>query len=162
MRVQRLQALLVLNPPPPVRNHEASFFLNRNLETAAESQNRRLPITDNRPAERGSLMKHKVTPDGRYFVVRGRLWRMANPSLAEAEREELIAKLMAARRLVRQAKKGNDREGEAAAHKVVDEIKRALGERGPPWWDDGSPDVNRHLAGNTSYADWYARLVAAR
>jgi hypothetical protein len=106
-------------------------------------------------------MKHKVTPDGRYFVVRGRLWRMANPSLAEAEREDLIAKLMAARRSVRQAKRGNDREGEAAAHKMVDEIKRALGERGPPWWDDGSPDVNRHLARNTSYADWNARLVAA-
>jgi len=24
-------------------------------------------------------MKHPVTPDGRYFVVRGRLWRMSNP-----------------------------------------------------------------------------------
>ena len=27
-----------------------------------------------------------MTPDGRYFVVRGRLWRMANPQLDEAER----------------------------------------------------------------------------
>jgi hypothetical protein len=30
-------------------------------------------------------VKHPVTPDGRYFVVRGRLWRMANPGLDEAE-----------------------------------------------------------------------------
>ena len=26
-------------------------------------------------------LKHPVTPDGRYFVVRGKLWRMANPNL---------------------------------------------------------------------------------
>jgi hypothetical protein len=32
---------------------------------------------------------HPITPDGRYFVVRGRLWRMANPSLGAAEREGL-------------------------------------------------------------------------
>jgi hypothetical protein len=29
-------------------------------------------------------MTHPVTPDGRYFVVRGRLWRMANPGLDDA------------------------------------------------------------------------------
>ena len=26
-------------------------------------------------------LKHPVTPDGRYFVVRGKLWRLANPGL---------------------------------------------------------------------------------
>ena len=46
----------------------------------------------------------------------------------------------------------------ASAHNAVDEIKRALGERGPVWWDDGSPDLNRHMAKNTPYADWYASL----
>jgi hypothetical protein len=39
---------------------------------------------------------------------------------------------------------------------IVDELKRALGERGPAWWDDGSLDLNRHMAKNTPYADWYA------
>lgn len=29
-----------------------------------------------------------------------------------------------------------------AAHKAVDEVKRALGERGPVWWKDSSPDLN--------------------
>jgi hypothetical protein len=38
----------------------------------------------------------------------------------------------------------------------VDAAKRALGERGPAWWDDGAPDYNRHLAKNTPYADWWA------
>jgi hypothetical protein len=35
-------------------------------------------------------------------------------------------------------------EAEAAAHRAVDEVKRALGERGPVWWDDGSPAQPAH------------------
>jgi hypothetical protein len=38
----------------------------------------------------------------------------------------------------------------------VDVAKRALGERGPVWWDDGAPDYNRHMARNTPYAAWFA------
>jgi hypothetical protein len=66
---------------------------------------------------------------------------------------------MATRRAVRDAKKVADREAEAAARSVVDLVKRALGERGPVWWNDGSPDLNRHMAKNTPYADWYAGLA---
>ena len=40
----------------------------------------------------------------------------------------------------------------------VDAAKVALGERGPVWWTDGAPDLNRHLAKNTPYADWFAHL----
>jgi hypothetical protein len=80
-------------------------------------------------------VKYAVTPDGRYFVVRGRLWRKANPHVAEARRADLVDKLMTARRAVREARKAKDREAEAAAHKAVDEVKQALGERGPLWWD---------------------------
>ena len=39
---------------------------------------------------------------------------------------------------------------------TVDRAKRALGECGPVWWDDGAPDYNRHMAGNTPYANWFA------
>ena len=106
-------------------------------------------------------MKHPVTPDGHYFVVRGRLWRMANPHLDEVTREHLVGRLMAARRAVRDARKAADREGEATAHRAVDEAKQALGERGPVWWDDGAPDLNRHMAKNTFYADWYAKLTCS-
>ena len=53
---------------------------------------------------------------------------------------------MKARRAVRDAKRSADLKAEAAAHKAVDEVKRALGERGPVWWEDGSPDLNRHMA----------------
>jgi hypothetical protein len=107
-------------------------------------------------------VKHPRTPDGRYFVVRGRLWRMADPGLGETEREDLVHRLMAARRAVRDARQDSDREAEAEAHRSVDAIKQALGERGPVWWADGSPDLNRHMAKNTPYAEWYAKIGRPR
>jgi len=66
---------------------------------------------------------------------------------------------MSARRAVRAAKASKDPEAEAAAHRAVDEAKRALGERGPIWWNDGSPDLNRRMAKNTPYVHWYAAEV---
>ena len=102
--------------------------------------------------------EHPVTPDGRYFVVRGRLWRLSDPSLSETERDALVKRLMNARRSVKQAKHAADSSAEAAAHAEVDVVKRLLGERGPVWWDDGAPDLNRHMARNTPYADWFAAI----
>ncbi|AWO87514.1 hypothetical protein DI395_02300 [Bradyrhizobium diazoefficiens] len=99
-----------------------------------------------------------MTPDGRYFVVRGRLWRMANPNLGEVERGDLVSRLMTARRAIRDASKSPNLDAEAAAHRAVDDAKRALGERGPVWWDDGAPDLNRRMVNNTPYAEWYASL----
>ena len=99
-----------------------------------------------------------MTPDGRYFVVRGRLWRTANPGISDADRTDLVNRLMEARRAVRGARKAADPDAEATARRAVDEVKQALGERGPVWWDDGSPDLNRHMAKNTLYATWFAKL----
>lgn len=99
-----------------------------------------------------------VTPDGRYFVVRGRLWRCSDPTLPEAERTRLVAELMRARSAIRRARDRADRDEERAARSRVHAAKLALGERGPPWWDDGAPDYNRHLARNTPYRDWHAAL----
>lgn len=87
---------------------------------------------------------------------------MANPGLDDAERTDLVGRLMRARRAVRHAKRSADLEAEAVAHKTVDEAKRALGERGPVWWNDGSADLNRHMAKNTPYADWYAKIGRSR
>lgn len=97
-----------------------------------------------------------VTPDGRYIVVRGRLWRRANPHLPEGERQKHVAALMAARRGVRSALSDGDTNALRAARAAVDAAKVALGERGPVWWGDGAPDLNRHMIRNTAYADWYA------
>ena len=83
---------------------------------------------------------------------------MSNPDLGGAKRDDLIHRLMAARRAVRESKQQSDRDAESEAHRAVDVAKRSLGERGPVWWDDGAPDLNRHMAKNTPYADWYARL----
>ena len=99
-----------------------------------------------------------VTPDGRYLVVRGRLWRVTNPHLDTATREKLVDDLMDARRAVGAALKSGDAVALKAARRGVDAAKVGLGERGPVWWTDGTPDYNRHLAKNTPYAEWYAGL----
>lgn len=101
------------------------------------------------------------TPDGRYFVHGGRLWRCSNPALSEAERQRLTHELMTARRAVGLAKREGDPEAEAAARQRVHAAKVALGERGPVWWTDGAPDVNRHAPKNTPYASWWAGLSEA-
>lgn len=102
--------------------------------------------------------KHPTTPDGRYIVVRGRLWRTANPALEPQLRQQLVVALMHARRALRG---GGAVDVRAAARARVEEVKRALGERGPVWWSDGAPDFNRKLAKNTPYAQWFAELSAA-
>lgn len=104
------------------------------------------------------MIAHPVTPDGRYFVVRGRLWRCSNPDLAASERERLVSDLMAARRAVREALRVDDPDTLRAARQAVDAAKVGLGERGPPWWSDGAMDVNRRMAINTVYADWFRAL----
>jgi len=105
-------------------------------------------------------VRYPTTPDGRYFVVRGRLWRTSNPSLPAEERDRLTRALMDARRAVGTAKRAGDAEAERAARDAVDAAKVALGERGPAWWDDGAPDYNRRMARNTPYAEWWAALPA--
>ena len=99
------------------------------------------------------------TPDGRYFVVAGRLWRMSNPQLGAEERQQFVDQLMTARRQVGAARKAGDPEAERRARAAVDAAKRALGERGPVWWTDGAPDFNRRMVANTPYAAWYAALA---
>ena len=100
------------------------------------------------------------TPDGRYLVVRGRLWRAANPHLSKAERERLMHELMDARRAKGAAMRRGDAAAKEEARKRVDAAKHALGERGEVWWADGAPDFNRKLAKNTPYAAWYSQHAA--
>lgn len=102
---------------------------------------------------------HPVTPDGRYFVVRGRLWRKSDPSLTEDRRAALVRDLMRARSAVGHAQRAGDEAALKAARRKVDAAKVALGERGPVWWNDGTPDMNRRLARNTPYADWFAGIA---
>ena len=103
-----------------------------------------------------SSRQYPVTPDGRYFVVDGRLWRTTNPALAPEVKQAWVDQLMKARRQVGVAKKAGDADAERRARAAVDEAKRALGERGPVWWTDGAPDFNRRLVTNTPYAEWHA------
>jgi hypothetical protein len=102
-----------------------------------------------------AAMTERVTPDGRYFVVRGRLWRRMNPDLPAERREVLVRELIAARGAVKAALKSGKPEELVLARKAVDDAKIALGERGPVWWNDGTPDLNRHKVKDSPYAEWY-------
>ena len=92
------------------------------------------------------------TPDGRYIVVDGILWRATRPDLSPERERALVGDLMDARRAVKMAQTPEET---AAARALVDTAKRKLGERGPVWWDDGAPDLNRHAVANTPYAAWW-------
>lgn len=100
------------------------------------------------------------TPDGRYFVHGGRLWRCSNPNLPDEERQRLVRELMAARRAVGAATRSGDAEAEQEARDRVHRAKLALGERGPTWWGDDE-DHNRKAPENTPYADWWNGLSDA-
>jgi len=69
---------------------------------------------------------------------------------------------MSARRAVRTALAAQDSDALAASRRSVDKAKVRLGERGPAWWSDGSPDLNRRMVRNTPYADWFAGLSETR
>jgi len=101
-------------------------------------------------------MNERVTPDGRYFVVRGRLWRRTNPNLSIEERDALLTELKAAQRAVEAALASGKPEELVLARKAVDKAKIGLGERGPVWWTDGAPDLNRHKVSGSTYAEWWA------
>ncbi|MDP4004918.1 hypothetical protein [Methylobacterium sp. NEAU K] len=77
----------------------------------------------------------KTAPDLRNIVIRGRLWRRAEPDPPPDRGAAL-----------------------ASARAAVDAAKTALGERGPAWWSDDAPDFNRRLVCNTPYAACYAAL----
>ncbi|MBB4605218.1 hypothetical protein GGR59_001423 [Xanthomonas arboricola] len=102
-----------------------------------------------------------TTPDGRYLIVRERLWRTSNPHLSQQVRAALVSALMDARRAVKAAKRDDDAQRLLAARRAVDAAKVALGERGAVWWTDGAKDFNRHLVKNTPYAAWFAASGAA-
>jgi hypothetical protein len=104
---------------------------------------------------RPSQPAYPITPDGRYFVVRGRLWRLSKPTLKLQVRKKLVAELMRCRRRLRG---GNLPDVQLKAIRGrLHSLKEALGERGAVWWTDGAPDYNRFKVENTPYRGWYHR-----
>ena len=62
-----------------------------------------------------ALFLYPTTPDGRYFLVAGRLWRSTNRAIQDERRHRLVADLMDARRAVKEAK-GWQRRNERRPH----------------------------------------------
>jgi hypothetical protein len=104
-----------------------------------------------------SRADYSVTPDRRYYVVRGRLWRLSNPFLDEKTHDRLVNELLTAKRSVRDT---TDPIRRITARLKADAAKRALGERGEVWWTDGAPDYHRKFAVGTPYAKWFVRLIS--
>ena len=75
---------------------------------------------------------YPVTPDGRYFLVGGRLWRATNPAIAGPERDALVGALMDARRAVKKAKRGNGDLAQARARAEICQGNVALRQQ----WDE--------------------------
>ncbi|WP_300394776.1 hypothetical protein [Henriciella sp.] len=103
-----------------------------------------------------ALKDYPHTPDGRYFVAAGKLWRCSDPRLTPEGRKALTKKLMEARRKVKEVQTSEDKL--RRARRAVNAAKEALGERGPVWWTDGAPDETMKDPANSSYAEWWASL----
>jgi hypothetical protein len=99
-----------------------------------------------------------TTPDGRYIVLQGRLWRAANPTLSAERKIRYMRELLNGRRALKAAKLAGDESAITDARRMVALAQVGLGERGRVWWKDGAPDLNRTLIKNSPYAQWYAAI----
>ncbi len=99
-----------------------------------------------------------TTPDGRYHVIQGRLWRAPNPTLPAEAKVRHMRDLLNGRRALRAAKAAGDEAAITAARRMIASAQVGLGERGRVWWKDGAPDLNRTLAKNSPYAEWFAQV----
>ena len=67
-----------------------------------------------------------TTPDGRYFVLQGRLWRASNPTLAAERKVKYMRDLLNGRRALKAAKLAGDEAAiTAARHLVAADVVRA-------------------------------------
>jgi hypothetical protein len=101
-----------------------------------------------------------TTPDGRYIVVQGRLWRAADPTLSAERKVRHMRALLNGRRALKAAKLSGDAAAITDARRMVALAQVGLGERGRVWWKDGAPDLHRTLVKNSPYAPWFASLDA--
>ena len=107
-----------------------------------------------------TMTSELTTPDGRYIVIQGRLWRAPNPTLSAEAKVRYMRDLLNARRALKAAKASGDEDAIVAARRLVARARVGLGERGPAWWKDGAPDFNRTQIRRSPYAEWFARIDA--
>ena len=99
-----------------------------------------------------------TTPDGRYHVIQGRLWRAPNPTLPAEAKVRHMRDLLNGRRALKTAKATADEAAITAARRLIAGAQVGLGERGKVWWKDGAPDFNRTQVKHSPYADWFASV----
>lgn len=96
---------------PKRRSPGLSYHAHSNVEAIAYSEHYRslgvrLGRLEVKLIHEGRV--HSRTPDVRYFVVKGQLWRCSNPALSAKERQRMVHGLMNARRAVKEAKAAVD------------------------------------------------------
>lgn len=99
-----------------------------------------------------------MTPDGRYHVIQGRLWRAPNPALPAEAKVRHMRELLNGRRALKTAKATGDDDAISAARRLIAGAQVGLGERGKVWWQDGAADFNRAQVRNSPYAEWFAQV----
>lgn len=144
----------MLRAAQSVRHHR-----RKRVDPAARSVSPDVRSNDEAAVSISASLDGLRTPDGRYLVVRARLWRATNPDLPVEDRTRWTAILMKARRTIALGQRRGELEVVRKARRQVDRAKRALGERGPVWWSDGAPDYNRRLVRNTPYWDWFEAMA---
>ena len=70
-----------------------------------------------------------TTPDGRYIVVQGRLWRAANPTLSAERKVRYMRELLNGRRALKTAKLSDEEAAITAARQIVTLTQVGLNER---------------------------------
>lgn len=81
------------------------------------------------------IVRIMVEEDERFFIVNGRRWRRADPSLPDDVVRALTSHLGRARNAVKLAKRAGDEDALASARVRVQAAKAGLGERSDPWWE---------------------------
>ena len=69
----------------------------------------------------------RLTPDGRYLILRGRLWRATKPHLSKEEDYVLVKSLLQGRRMKGVAMRANYAHVQERARQEVDQVKRQFG-----------------------------------
>jgi hypothetical protein len=107
----------------------------------------------------GLTVQYPVTPDGRYFVVRGLPVLTTDPTLPADEARPAHPGVddRPARGRGARARGGNPEETRQA-RAAVRRGQAGAGERGPVCGATAQPTTTGRMAKNTPYAQWYAAL----
>ena len=109
------------------------------------------------PAKKSSKRRLQ-TPDRRYLLLGDKLLRSYNPNLPNDRIDDLLVVLFNSRCDLRRARQCDGTEPLELVD-AIEAARRALGQSGPVWWDDGAPDLDGVPVLSTCYAEWFKSML---